>query len=215
MANVIALVLAGGQSSRMGEDKALLDVGAGPLIQQTCEVALACTEAVYVVTPWPDRYRPLLPDVVYSIQERPIEANTVSQGPLVALTQAIVVLLENGTLEDELSSNPAESRWILALACDLPNLTAPALQTWINALDTIDSTALAYLPKRQGRWEPLCGFYRPQCVRSWQPYIAAGGRSFQGWLAAQVVVQIPRVEDVWLTNLNTPADLERWRQHGV
>ncbi len=214
MATVIALVLAGGQSSRMGQDKALLDFGAGTLIQHTCGVALACTAAVHVVTPWPERYRPLLPDTVGILQEGPL----AGEGPLVALTQAVAALQATGALADEVSSSsgehPSLCPWILALACDLPGLTATILQPWINALDALDPATLAYLPKRQGRWEPLCGFYRPRCVQSWQPYLAAGGRSFQGWLAEQAVAPIPAVEDAWLTNLNTPADLAQWQQQG-
>ncbi|NJL49218.1 MAG: molybdenum cofactor guanylyltransferase [Leptolyngbyaceae cyanobacterium SM2_5_2] len=217
MANVTTLVLAGGQSSRMGQDKALLNLGAETLLQQTCNLALACTAAVYVVTPWPDRYRPLLPDTVSTIQEKSMVGRNLGQGPLVALSQAVIVLLEQGVLiaEDSSSSIPNSQpcQWILALACDLPNLTTAALQAWINDLDSLDPAALAYLPKRQGRWEPLCGFYRPRCLHSWQAYIAAGGRSFQGWLADQQVVPIPSVTDAWLTNLNTPADLEQWWQH--
>ena len=58
---IVALILAGGQSRRMGFDKALMAWNGEPLIQRTCRVALGCAARVYVVTPWADRYRPVLP----------------------------------------------------------------------------------------------------------------------------------------------------------
>ncbi len=45
-----AIVLAGGQSSRMGHDKALIEISGVPLLRRVCEAALQCTNQVYVVT---------------------------------------------------------------------------------------------------------------------------------------------------------------------
>ena len=46
-----AIVLAGGQSSRMGQDKALLTVEGEPLVQRVCDIAIAFCNPLYVVTP--------------------------------------------------------------------------------------------------------------------------------------------------------------------
>ncbi|MCG8367547.1 MAG: NTP transferase domain-containing protein, partial [Pseudanabaenales cyanobacterium] len=56
-----ALILAGGHSSRMGRDKALISIDGIPLLRRVCETALQCTTQVYVITHWPDRYRTLVP----------------------------------------------------------------------------------------------------------------------------------------------------------
>lgn len=207
MPTVAAMILAGGQSRRMGQDKALLTVEGEPLIQRLSHHALACTSAVFVVTPWPDRYRPLLPSDIRFIPEvRSPEA--ASPGPLVALAAAIDQIVPPAT---ENSPNTCPD-WILALACDLPNLTAAVLQGWIADLDAIAPDILAYLPQNQGRWEPLCGFYRPSCVPSWQAYLATGARSFQGWLNQNPVQVIANVDPRWLVNLNTPDDLSQWER---
>jgi len=44
-----AIVLAGGQSSRMGQDKALLTVEGMPLLRRVYDVAIALCDPVYVV----------------------------------------------------------------------------------------------------------------------------------------------------------------------
>lgn len=205
MTAVAAVVLAGGRSSRMGHDKALISLGAETLIQRTCRVASACTDAVYVVTPWGDRYRPLVAKSVTFIAENSeVEPSEKPPGPVVALVKALELL----------QTDPALSLdWVLLLACDLPNVSAAVLQTWRDQLAELSPAALAYLPQRRGRWEPLCGFYRTSTLDDLQRYAAAGGRSFQPWLNQRSVAQIVLTAETeaMVTNLNTPADLARWR----
>lgn len=203
MTTLAAVILAGGRSSRMGHDKALISVGAETLIQRTCGVAIACADAVYVVTPWGDRYRPLVPAPVQFIAEQPDLSETF-QGPLVALVQALTQLQERP------ESNP---EWVLVLACDMPNLSAATLSTWRTELTTIPLPYLAYLPQRQHRWEPLCGFYRTAALESLRQYaIASQTRSLQGWLNQHPVRPVAQVDDAMLANLNTPAELQQWQR---
>ncbi|MGG6239035.1 molybdenum cofactor guanylyltransferase [Nodosilinea sp. AN01ver1] len=203
MTTLAAVILAGGRSSRMGHDKALISLGAETLIERTCRVAIACANAVYVVTPWGDRYRPLVPASVQFIVEPP-DLGETCQGPLVALVQALT------WFRDRPEDTP---EWVLVLACDMPNLTVVALGTWRTELDTIPLPYLAYLPQRQHRWEPLCGFYRTAALGSLQQYaIASSTRSLQGWLNQNLVQPIPAVDDALLANLNTPTELQQWQR---
>ncbi|NMF85526.1 molybdenum cofactor guanylyltransferase [Nodosilinea sp. P-1105] len=202
---IAAIVLAGGLSARMGQDKALISLGTETLLQHTCQVALACAHPVYVVTPWPDRYQADLPPGVNVIPEVPLPGESATfHGPLVGFTQGLEVLAQLPAT--------AQPAWVLVLACDLPNLTLAALQPWIGDLTTLAPGILAYLPKRQGRWEPLCGFYRLRCIESLQTFIAAGGRSFQRWCAQSPVAQIELQDETLLVNLNTPQDLAQWQR---
>ncbi len=206
MTFLAAVILAGGRSSRMGHDKALISLGAETLIERTCGVALAGADAVYVVTPWPQRYAALLPASVNFVAEPAApEPPEPPPGPMVALVQVLEMLQ---------AQPEARPEWVLLLACDMPNLSAPVLSTWRQGLAALPPLALAYLPQRQGRWEPLCGFYRATALDDLRQYLSTGGRSFQPWLNQRSVVPIALTTETvrMLANLNTPADLAHWQE---
>ncbi len=184
------VILAGGRSSRMGRDKAAIEIAGVPLIRRIYDVVATCVELgqIYVVTPWPQQYRQILPaDCKFILEQQP------HQGPLIAFAQALAEI---------------NSTWVLLLACDLPNLSTPAIQDWIDRLPSIDSQSIAYLPRHVSKgWEPLCGFYRQICRDSAIEYIDRGGQSFQGWLKMNVVTELVITDPLCLLNCNTPADL--------
>ena len=191
-----AIVLAGGQSSRMGRDKALIALQGVPLLRQVCEVALNCVGQVYVVTPWPERYQDILPNACRVIREIPLPGETQSHGPLVGFAQGLTQV---------------KTDWVLLLACDLPQLQVEVLQSWAMKLENVPQEAIALLSRQPKGWEPLCGFYRRQCLPRLTQFINDGGRSFQGWLS-QSLVQELQVRDAQIFfNCNTPTDLEQVR----
>jgi molybdenum cofactor guanylyltransferase len=188
---IAVIVLAGGQSSRMGTDKALLEIEGKSLLQRACEVAATLTPQVYVLTAWRDRYRSTLTEPSQFL----VEYNPGS-GPLVALTQGLT----------DISAD-----WILLLACDLPLLDAQIIQNWANQLTGVPPSTLAVVPYQNSRWEPLCGFYRKQSLPSLQNFIDKGGRSFQKWLNQIQAIPLPvgEPESLMLSNCNT---LEEFQQ---
>jgi molybdopterin-guanine dinucleotide biosynthesis protein A len=154
----------------MGTDKALVRWRGVPLLQRVVSVALQCSDQVAILTPWPDRYRSVLPAgdrYTWLAEAQP------HGGPLVALTQGL----------DQLASP-----WVLLLACDLPQLCPLTLNQWRGLLPGLPSSTLALVPHQPQGWEPLCGFYRRSVQVSLQAFQAEGGRSFQAWLD-QVPVQ--------------------------
>lgn len=194
MANIDAIVLAGGISSRMGADKALLCIQGVPLLQFVCDVASGVCNTVYVVTPWSERYQHLQLKNCQFVPEVPLNQHNIDlpHGPLVGFAQGLAVV---------------QSSWVLLLACDLPKLRVEVLQYWATELDDVSQDAVALLPRQAKGWEPLCGFYRRNCLPLLTEYINRGGRSFQAWLA-QHSVQVLSVPDaMMLFNCNTPADL--------
>lgn len=67
--NIVTVILAGGKSSPMGTDKALLDIHGKPLLTIIYTIVSQCTNKVYVVTPWVEKYRSILPPECEFIEE--------------------------------------------------------------------------------------------------------------------------------------------------
>lgn len=200
------MILAGGQSSRMGQDKVLIPVNGVPLLQRTCQIGLLLTESVLVVTPRVAEYQSIAPTQCDWIQEEAWGDEPLPHGPLLGFAQGLVHL---------------KTPWVLLLACDLPYLQADILRQWQRQLPA-DNTAIALLPRTPQGWEPLCGFYHRSCQPMLTPYIQQGGRSFQRWLA-QIPVQelrfsakpdVMQQEAKMLFNCNSRDDLNVVRQNG-
>ncbi|MEM8807891.1 MAG: molybdenum cofactor guanylyltransferase [Cyanobacteria bacterium P01_G01_bin.38] len=202
---ISALILAGGYSTRMGQDKALLTLGDKPLLQRICETALACTPNTFVVTPWPSRYQAVIPFPAQLLRETVIETaahRQPSPGPLVGFAQGLRQLNQRGVKAD----------WVLLLACDLPGLEVAVLRQWQAQLATLPAAAIAALPRSPKGWEPLCGFYRRTVLANLEGAIEQGTRSFQRWLATASMA--PSITPLtapssMLVNCNTP---EQWQQ---
>ena len=201
--NIVAIALSGGKSSRMGRDKALLEIDGEILLFKICRTALKVANSVYVVARSQEQYQKAIAD---SLDHTFVVLDHRFEGALVGFWQGVKAI-----------ADPAD--WILLLACDLPNIQSDVLQVWASQLAALPESAIAYLPtysepryldeNSQKQWEPLCGFYRWQCQDSLENFIAKGGRSFQKWLATQEVITISNIPASMLLNCNTPDDLAR------
>ena len=198
---ITAIVLAGGRSSRMGRDKALIPIHGTPLIRRVCEVALGCTSQVYVVTPWIEKYQEVLPANCQLILELPIGEETQPHGALVGFSQGLSYV---------------QTDWVLLLACDLPRLRVEVLQNWVEQLSNLSQVSskdyIALIPRSLKGWEPLCGFYHRRCLPLLTEFINQGGRSFQKWLAQHPVKELQVIDSEVLFNCNTPNDLAEIEQ---
>ncbi len=200
-----AIVLAGGKSSRMGQDKALISIQGVPLLQRVCSIAQSCTDVVYVVTPWPERYQDLLLPGCQFIREVPLSGESLAHGPLVGFAQGLAEVETEWVLL--LACDLPKLRVEVLLACDLPKLRVEVLQDWVTRLDSVGDNAIAALAHHPKGWEPLCGFYRHRCLPQLLEFINQGGRSFQQWLRQYPVEVLPLAEPEMLFNCNTPEDL--------
>ena len=177
-----AIVLAGGRSSRMGRDKALIKIDGVPLLKRTCDAARDCTDLIYVVTSWRDRYESIVSGVQWIEESSP-------RSPIIAFSEAL----------EQVSTD-----WVLLLACDLPRLNGETLKQW--TLQLSDTPIM--VARGSAGWEPLCGFYRRDRLSSLQNYLAQGERSFQHWLDSESVQELKIVDRQILSNCNTPEDLK-------
>ncbi|MGI0494153.1 molybdenum cofactor guanylyltransferase [Alkalinema pantanalense CENA528] len=180
-----AIVLAGGQSRRMGQDKALLQIAGQPLLQQICDRAAQCCSVIYVVTAWPDRYRSFLPETCQCVVDRTM------QGPLVGFAQGLAGV---------------QTKWVLLLACDMPSLDGALMRQWAQELPTLPETSIAYLARHTKGWEPFGGFYRVNIQADLNQFIQQGGKSFQQFLQQRSITEISNVMENHFLNCNSPQD---------
>lgn len=174
----------------MGTDKALIHWHGIPILQRVVNAAQDCSLPIVILSPWPERYRPILAGEIQWLHEvKP------GQGPLMGLAQALPQLLFYD--------------WVLVLACDLPCLDTTILQPWISALPQLSSSVQAWVPRYQDRWDPLCGFYRQSLAQPLQIFCQGGGSSFSQWLETLSVeaIRLTSTEIQMLHNCNTPLDL--------
>ena len=189
---IASIILAGGKSSRMGSDKALIEIDGIPLLRKACLSALSITNSAYIITPWVERYQFMLPKNCHLIQEKPLAGGKWHQGPLVGFIQAFKQI---------------DQDWVLLLACDLPNLPSQELRRWLHYFQSISGSFDLLLPRHSKGWEPLCGFYHRRNIPALEQFIASGGRSFQAWLRTQIIVELPVSDPQLLWNCNTRQDL--------
>ena len=189
---VSAIVLAGGESTRMGQDKALLSLDNETFLSHVCQIAIECTAQTYVISPWIEKYQNFLTPDCHRVKEQ-LAPDATSNTPLIGFAQVMPLV---------------QTEWVLLLACDLPLLSSFQVKQWLSALTTVLPTEIAFLPRSAKGWEPLCGFYRRSCLPSLVQYIDGGGKSFQRWLAVCSVKELVIGDRNVLFNCNTPEDWE-------
>jgi|SRR5579871_912085 len=183
-----AIVLAGGRSERMGQDKALLRLEERTLLQTVVAALRPFADRIVVVAQEPEPY--LLPDVEGVADLYP------GQGPVGGILTGLTALGVGAHL---------------VVACDMP-----ALQPGILRLlrDSATPEWDAVVPERDGRPEPLCAVYRDTAAPALQSFLATGRRAaFEALKMLRVYYlheETLRGVDpdlLTFTNLNTPHDL--------
>jgi len=179
-------VLAGGNSTRMGRNKALLPFGEGVLVAHVARVvAEAAGSAVLIGAP-----------ETYTHLGYPVIADhTPGVGPL-------------GGIETALSCTAAD--WNLVLACDMPDVSAAFLRDLLDAAEDLGVDAL--IPAGpSGRPEPLSAVYHRRLAGPVRQALDAGVRKVMDALAG-CRVHIRMVNDAaWFRNLNTPEEWDSYR----
>jgi molybdopterin-guanine dinucleotide biosynthesis protein A len=196
----VGVVLAGGASRRMGQDKALLRLGAGPtLLEQTvATVQAAGLREVVLSVSTVERGRALRDAVPAVAGLRLILDTGPGRGPL-------------GALHTALSAFPHQH--VLLVACDMPHLHVAALRALLE--DPRDADAV--VPRVAGRDQPLAALYGPACLPLAAWLLEQGRLAMRDLLAApglrvrvldEACLARAGVPAAAFDNLNTPADLE-------
>lgn len=209
--NLVSLILAGGKSSRMGEDKALITWQGRAMLYSVYQVAAECADQVYLITPWRAKYQHLFPNNssetisnIPNIKLHWIDESGPSAGPLVGFYRGLTAVQQ---IHQSWFSS-CNDYWVLLLGCDLPDLDIDVIKNWRSHLDAVNKDILAVVPVGEKGWEPLCGFYRCRILGELSQYVEKGGLSFQQWLKTIPVIDLPvgEKESKMLKNYNTPLD---------
>jgi len=179
------LVLAGGQSRRMGADKARLQLGSVSLLDHAVSTLSHVVDEVYVSIragqlddPVRQKYR-VIADKFNDI------------GPAAGLLAA--------------HARHPDSAW-LAIACDMPLLDEASLRYLRDGRDE-QSSATALTAVAGGSAEPLCAIYEPGTLAAFLRQVSAGGNpSPRAWLANIKVRLLVAPEPAVLASANTKAE---------
>jgi molybdopterin-guanine dinucleotide biosynthesis protein A len=188
-AQVAGFILAGGASSRMGRDKALLELGGVPLIVRTARLVESVVGSATVVGD---------SAAFRALGLRTIADDWPGAGPLGGIATAL-----------RASSAP----WSLVVACDLPYLTKPWLEYAVAR--ALASQADAVIPMNATGTEPLCAVYHQRAEPGIRRPLAIGNRKVKDAIESLRVEIIEPAE--WkafdsegylFKNMNSPEDYE-------
>jgi len=220
-----AVILAGGHSSRMGRDKALLTLPDGlSLLAKTVQSAQTITTDIWIVTPWPQRYQSLMPTSVQFVVEPPFtpELNPPELNPKEETDRQEIN--PHKSRKPKPSAGPlsgfacgwqqVKSDWCLLLPCDMPHLQPAVLQAWWDWIAAQQAQGwpgyqplpMASLARGDQGWEPLCGFYHRRGIASLHRQIEQGKRSLRRWLKQGAIAHYSAAPQHMFFNCNLPRD---------
>ncbi len=186
-----AIILAGGQSSRMGQDKALMRYGGMTLLEHILATVLTLVTEVVVVVDKPEKY--VLPCGKIVVDTFP------DSGPVGGIVTGLMTLGSGSHI---------------VVGCDMPGLNPNILQLLLKAA-TPDWDAI--VPEVNQLPEPLCAIYRHTAAPKLLNFLETGQHSAR---EALTVLKAKRVGEGVLRrldphllsfrNVNTPEDMEEF-----
>lgn len=164
-------IQAGGQSSRMGEDKALKPFLGRPLIQRVIERLAPIADEMIVTTNHPEEYA--------FLNQRLVSDLKPGRGALGGLYTAIAS-----------ASNP----YVAVVACDMPFASAALLEAATQLL--VQEEADVVIAKDEDGYEPLHAVYRREtCLPAIEAAIDADLWKVVAWFP-QVRIRVLTVDEI-------------------
>ncbi len=184
-AKIYGLVLAGGKSTRMGQDKTLLNLHGKPQFEHLASLLDGFCDEVFISVSDEhsvDTDRPLITD------------KFVGLGPYAAILSGF--------------QECPDAAW-LVLASDLPNITSGVLGQLVDQRAT-SKLATAFLNSETGFPDPLCTLWEPCAYAKLLEFLALGYSCPRKVLINSDIHVIEPEQHQALFNLNTPEDLARF-----
>ena len=186
-------VLAGGQSKRMGQNKAFLEVDQRPVIERVITSVSSLTDDLFIGTNAPELY------AQFGLRMEPdVYPNKAALGGIYSAIHA------------------ARHPNVLILACDMPFLNRALLQYLIGLAPSADVVAPLITPPQP---ETMHAIYSKACLPAIQSRLKANKLRIIGFFD-EVLVRYVNREEVSgfdpnfysFTNMNTPADWEHVKE---
>jgi len=187
--SMLGVVLAGGDSRRLGRDKALLLVDGEPLWQRQMKVLRATGADDVVLIRRPGQAAP--PGVVCW------RDHVADTGPLGGLHAALA---------------PQSAALVAVLAVDMPGID----EAWFRWLRGFCRDGTGAMARHTDACEPLAAIYPARAIREIEARLAARDHSLQRLaLALEAagclkLIPLPAEKHSCVASLNTPENLARW-----
>lgn len=180
-----AVILAGGKSQRMGEDKAFLDLEGQPFIKYILQVVKGLTQEVMIIAntkQYDSLDVPIYPDLIEDC------------GPVGGIYTAMERI---------------KTPYLLVLSCDIPLLKARVLEHLIQE----SIPCAANILTTGDRWQPLTAIYNSRTLPIFKKALDTKKLKLRSLLSLMDLHTIACPEDLipCLNNINTPNDLKNVR----
>ena len=140
---IAGFVLAGGESTRMGREKALLDIGGVTMVERAARLVESVVGKATIVGQ-PEKFHAL----AAKLGTRAIADDWPGAGPLGGIATAL---------------RASEAQWNLIVACDMPYLTREWMAFLVERATCTGDASDAVMAMNERGAEPLCAMYHKRC----------------------------------------------------
>jgi molybdopterin-guanine dinucleotide biosynthesis protein A len=184
--NATAIILAGGDSRRMGIDKSMLPIKNKTMIEHICAQLRRFFTEIIISAGDADKYKFLSLKVVPD--------KLPQQGPLMGIASA-------------LKASGHELNFVVA--CDIPHIAMALVRRMLAEADGVD---IVVPTTGDENYEPLFAVYRKSALDAIEKVLSGGRRKITDVFGLCKVryIQVPLPE--WFANLNTMAEYEAFRK---
>jgi len=187
--SLTGIVLAGGQSRRMGTDKSMLEKDGVPMYLFAARLLHAFT-----------------PEVFISVNKYQAQHNKYALPALIDRYDA------EGPIGALVSCHQQCEGPLILLACDMPAVTE-AMITYLFSIHTPESLTTMFCNAETGLYEPMLSVWEVPALEDITGYFLAGGRSFQQYLSSRSIPRHLPPNMASLANCNTPEDWKTWEKN--
>lgn len=167
---VTAVVLAGGASSRMGQNKALLKLGNKTMIERIIDPLREVFQEIIIITDQPSDYL-----FLKNVRMTGDVLLTAKKNSLLGIYSGLMT-----------SSNP----YIFTIACDMPFVNIPLIEYMIQQLTDED----IIIPYVEPHYEPLHGIYSRSCIPCIKEMLDKGNYKITTLLNSAIIKRIMKDE---------------------